>query len=132
MELRPNPISNEEYHDHLLTGISLRRGQAELLVESPSGQRVAINLTGVRYLLGTDVLQGNIIDCIDCHAITPETAGSVVGELRATGSQYFTEKILSDIQASGELLGKYFVAVRPNYGAEIYVIAESVSEAAIT
>lgn len=129
IELRPHPISKNDYHDHKLIGLSILPSEVELLIESPAGERTSVRLGGVRYFLGTDILQGNIIDCIDCHKIdSQEVTRLVLSELHTAGSKYYTEKILSDVNAAGYLHGNYFVAVRPIYGAEIYAIAESIAE----
>lgn len=127
-EMPPRPISREEYHDYNLVGLSLQRREAELLLESPDGLRTSIKLVGVERLLGMDVLEGNIIDCIDCHAISAENVRLVLGEFRATGSGYFGDKSVSDIEASGALMNKTFVAVRPIHGASILAVAASVME----
>lgn len=130
-ELRPRPISDEEYHDHNLVGINLSRGEVVWLIESPGGTRTAIRLLGVQRLLAMDVLEGNIIDCIDCHRIESTNVALVLDEFRSADSAYYSAKALSDIESAGGLANKLFVAIRPVHGASILAIVESVIEAPV-
>lgn len=130
-ELRPKPISDEEYHDHNLVAIKLKRGEVEWLIESPVGTQTAIRLVGVQRLLAMDVLEGNIIDCIDCHRIESNNVAMVLGEFGSADSAYYNARTLSDIERAGGLVTKLFVAIRPIHGASILAIADAVTEAPV-
>jgi hypothetical protein len=127
--LKPKPITTTEYHDWYLVGLSVSPGSAELRVKHPEGRETAIRLSGVKDLVASDFLAGNIVDYVACHAIdSPEVAEGVIGDLLEFGSQYYTERDAAHARESDRLLGLIYVSVGAIYGANVSVVARSVTE----
>lgn len=117
-------ISGDEFHDWNLTSISVGKGGGELLLNNDEGGAAKIEFHGVKYFLVNDFLEGNIIGSITRHVITEESVDLVMRCFLNEGSEYFNEKSVGDIVKSGSLIGKFYIAVHPVYGAAVHVIAE--------
>jgi hypothetical protein len=128
MELPPNALSSRDYHDATLVGILPERGSVSLHLRTVAQERMEVRMTGVRWLLATDVLAGNIVERIDAHEITNENVNVVLALFEELKSEYFSPKAISSIRAAGGLVGLRLISVHPSYGAYILVVCERVEE----
>lgn len=123
------------FHDHLLTGVSLREDAAVLSVESDhrwsKSEQYEILVHGLIRLRVDGFLQGNIIDSALCHDVTNvEKHGDAIRacirfalDEQEADPPRWSEGLVARIQA-GELM---ILEIIPSYGAYLVAIGKTIT-----
>ena len=121
-----------DFHDGLLTSLTVAEGGATLTLSHPGGRDWTIELQGVRHLRADNFREGNII--AELEIITgiapPRSQVEVLAERPHEGAaqtfhdehRAYVDHLVEQVSA-GQLM---FLSLNPSYGCELLVVCENV------